>query len=665
MTRRASPAALGRAIRRFLALAWMLAAATAAAAQPLELESPNGRIRVRVATNAQGQPTFDLSFAGRTLIAPSALGLGFERYRTLSHGMSIVGSDRRDGEDRYALIGRASSVRDRYRELAVSFAETGEARRRLDVVFRAYDDGIAFRYRIPAQEALRHLRLAGEVTEFAFPADYACHAFNVGRFTSSHEGEFDPVKASQMRAHHLFDLPVVCTAGGAGPALAFAEADLGDYSALYFSGREAGGLGLQARLSPRPDDPDIAVERWIGDDGFDSPWRVVLVGERIGDLIGSTLITSLAAPAAGDYSWVRPGRYAWDWWNGPTLGGKPAPMTTATLKAFVDFAAANGFEYAMIDDGWYRNSGAGGTVLPGADNLQWVDEVDLPGLVRHASERKVGLWLWVHWKLLDSNMEQALPLYAKLGIQGIKVDFMNRDDQSMVAFYHRLLKTAAANRLMVNLHGAFPPRGLNRTWPNFLTQEGVFGAEYNKWTRRVTARHNVNLALTRMLLGPMDYTPGGFRNASPETFTIEPSTPRVQTTRGHALALYVVFESPFQAIADSPDNYARQPGLDFLRAVPSAWDETLVLSAALDEQVVIARRKGRIWYLGAITNEAARSVDVPLGFLKPGRYRATLWQDGGTPTDVKTSTRAVGRGDRLRLRLAPSGGAAAILSPTD
>jgi alpha-glucosidase len=641
-----------------------LAVGSGAQAQPIRLASGDGRTTVELATNSQGQLTFSLGFRGKQLLAPSALGLGFERYQTLSSGMAVVSTSRTSGRDSYRLSGKRSTVSDGYNELGIRLAETGGAKRRLEIVFRAYDDGIAFRYRLPAQENLRHLRLAGEVTEFSFPADYSCQAFNVGRYISSHEGEFDPIRASQMRAHHLFDLPVVCETQPGGVAMAFAEAGLSDYAALYFAGREIGDLGLQAKLSPRPDDPAVAVKAWVGDRGFDTPWRIIMVGDRAGDLVESTLVTSLAAPAQGDFSWVRPGKYAWDWWNGPTLGGKQAPMSTATLKTYIDFAAASGLEYMMIDEGWYRGAGGGATLSPEANNLEWVPAVDLPELVRYAADRKVGLWLWVHWKLLEANMDQALPLYAKLGIKGVKVDFMDRDDQLMVEYYHRLLRTAAANRLMVNLHGAFPPRGLNRTYPNFVTQEGVFGAEYNKWTRRVTARHNVNLALTRMLLGPMDYTPGGFRNATPATFMPLAATPSVQTTRGHGLAMYVVYDSPFQGVSDSPDNYRGQSGFDFVKAVPAVWDETRVVSAAFGEQVVIARRTGRSWYVGAMTNEKGRSVDIPLSFLGSGRYVATRWTDGGEPMHVNKDEQAVTRSGTLRVALAPSGGAALRFVPS-
>lgn len=641
----------------------LLTSATALAQAPLALSSPDKNVSVQISTGPQDRPTYALNFKGRQILGQSALGLAFERYQTLGPGMSVQSSSIRSGVDAYPLIGRASAVRSPYNELTVHLAESGGQRRKLDVILRAYDGGFAFRYYVPPQPSLRQLRLAGEVTEYAFPADYGCFGLNVGRFTSSHEGEFDPVRASQIRPHHLYDLPLVCETSPGGAAMAFAEADLGDYAGLSFSGREAGDLGLQARLSPRPDDPAIAVSTWVGEDGFNSPWRVVMLGDGVADLISNTMVTDLSAPASRDYGWVKPGKYAWDWWNGPTLGGKAAPMSDETLKTYIDFASRSGLEYMLIDDGWHVASGGGAVVLPGANNMESIAGVNIPELVRYAAERKVGIWLWLNWKLLDANMDQALPLYATWGVKGIKVDFMDRDDQLIVGYYHRLLRKTAENHLMLDLHGAFPPRGLTRTYPHYLTQEGVFGAEYNKWTRRVTARHNVNLALTRNLLGPMDYTPGGFRNATPDTFVPEAQTPMVQTTRGQALAMYVVFESPFQGVSDSPDNYRDQSGFDFVQAVPAAWDETRGISAALGEQVVIARRQGKDWYVGAMTNEQARTVSIDLSFLGAGRWSATTWQDGASAMEVVKGERSVRSSDTVELKLAPSGGAAMKISP--
>ncbi|WP_114952806.1 glycoside hydrolase family 97 protein [Sphingosinicella terrae] len=651
-------------IRSIAAALALLAAPAPAVAEPIVIRSPDGQVEASLSTDDGGTARYRLSYRGHELLAPSRLGLLFERYQTLSGGMTMRAGPVRAGEDRYGLIGKVSSVRHPYREVTVSLAEQEGERRRLDIVLRAYDDGFAFRYFVPEQPNLTQLRLAGEVTEFRPAGDWSCHGLNLGRHDTSHEGEYDPVRISQIRPHHLFELPIVCDAGGA--ALAFAEADLRDYAGLYLSGLDDGTQGLLARLTPRPDDPGIAVRAEIGPEGIHSPWRVVMLGERAGDLIESPLITSLNPPAQGDFSWVRPGRSAWDWWNGPSLAGSTqAGMDHATIRAFIDFAAESRLDYMLIDDGWYANSGAGGTLLPGADPLSPLPRLDLPDLIRHAESRGVGLWLWIHWRLIDADMERLLATYSRWGIRGIKVDFMDRSDQEMVAFYHRLLETAARHRLLVDLHGAYRPTGLIRTYPNYLTQEGVLGAEYNKWSRRITARHNVTLPFTRMLLGPMDYTPGGFRNVAPAAFEPRNLAPMVMTTRGHGLAMYVLYDSPFQAVADSPDAYRDQSGFDFIRAVPAAWDETRFVDGEIGEHVVLARRSGRDWYVGAMTNEEARPMVVPLRFLGRGRYRAAIWRDGATPAEVETEQRMVTAEDSLSIRLAPAGGAAVRLTPID
>lgn len=648
---------------RALLLAFALSAAPAAAQS---VTSPDGRIAVTFGTDAARQPTYRVTVAAREIIAPSVLGFEFERYAKLSHDLAVTGVDRRSGEDRYTLpAGKVSAVAERYNEITVRFAETKGDRRRLDVVVRAYDDGVALRYLIPTQPKLTSLRLFNELTQFAFPADYACHGLNLGNFQTSHEGEYDPMWASAIRKHHLYEVPVVCRIGKDGPAFAIAEADVIDWPATYLMGSETGALGLQTRLSARLDEPTIAVKADVGT-GLRSPWRVVMIADSAGALIENTLLTSLSAPAAKDFSWVKPGKAAWDWWSGPVLSTVPrAGMNDATIKGFIDFAGEQRLPYTLIDDGWYKNSGSAGSINPGTDPTQPIPAIDLPGLVSYARARNVGLMVWVHWKLLERerDMESILAQYERWGLKGIKVDFMDRDDQEMVGFYHRLAAGTARHKLLLDLHGATHPWGMTRTWPNFMTQEGVLGAEYNKWTRRITARHNVNLAFTRMLVGPLDYTPGGYRNRTPSDFQIKGRAPEVQTTRAAALAMYVVFESPLAMVSDSPDAYRGQPGLDFISAVPTNWDETRFLGGDIGEHVVIARRKGRTWYVGAMTNEAGRSVRVPLAFLGAGKFAARLWQDGATATALAESRRDVDAGDALSLRLAPAGGAAVVLEP--
>jgi alpha-glucosidase len=652
-------------MKTLLALA-LLCTAASVSAQDRHLLSPDGAIDVTIGQDAATKgPTYAIAFHGRPVIGTSPLGLAFESYKKLGPDTAVTGAMRTNVDTRYRLIaGKTSAARDQYNELTLGLTETGGAQRKLDIVFRAYDDGVAFRYRLPVQPGFTDLRLAGELTEFAFPADYRCWGLNLGRFDTSHEGEYDPLSASQVRPHNLFETPVTCRTGTGDASFALTEADLRGYAGSYLTGRETGALGFATRLAPRLDDPAIAVKADIRGTGLTTPWRVVMLGATPGKLIESTILTSLNPAPKGDFSWVKPGKTAWDWWNGPTLKALPtAGMNDATVKAYIDFAAANGLPYMLIDDGWYMNSGGGPVVYPGADIMTTVPAIDLPGLIRYAADRKVGLWLWANWRVLDAKMDAVFARYAVMGIKGFKVDFMDRSDQQIVDFYQRIFAASAAHHLMLDLHGAYHPTGATRTWPQFLTQEGVLGAEYNKWTRRITARHNVTLPFTRGLAGPYDYTPGGFRNATPATFRIEPQTPMVQTTRGQALAMYVVFDSPFMGVSDSPDNYAGAAGFDFIRAVPATWDETHVVSGEIGERIVTARRSGKDWYVGAMTNETARTVDVPLDFLGSGRFTATIWQDGASPTDVITTTRVVTARDTLTLTLAASGGGAIRLVP--
>jgi alpha-glucosidase len=276
----------------------------------------------------------------------------------------------------------------------------------------------------------------------------------------------------------------------------------------------------------------------------------------------------------------------------------------------------------------------------------------------------VGLILWAHWKHVEPRMQEVLDTYQRWGIKGVKVDFMERDDQEMVQFYARLAQETAKRHLLLDMHGAFPPAGLARTYPNYITQEGVMGLEYNKFAGgQVTPGHNVKLAYTRMLLGPMDYTPGGFRNSTPETYVAREVMPMTRTTRGQALAQYVVFDSPLQMISDDPAAYANAPGFAFLKEVPTAWDETRFIDGTPESHVVVARRKGETWYVGAMTNEQSRTIAIPLAFLGGGKFKAEIWQDGAGPNDVEHVVKSVSGRDGLHVAMSAGGGAAITIKP--
>ena len=652
----------------FLCVCGALAEASAQAGGGGEqrLRSPGGNVEVAFSLDAAGTPFYTVEYKGRTVVSPSFLGLELKEGGPLSRLLALEAVARRAHDSTYALaVGKASRARDRYGEMAVTLRERTGAHRRLQIIFRAYDDGAAFRYVVPKQAGLERLDIVEEKSEFRFPEDYPCWAMPLKTFHSNYEQEFERISVGRIKPGAITGLPVTIQAG-VGVTLAIAEADLEDYAGMYLQGVEGSANALVSRLSPHANGDGLAVS---GHTPLASPWRVVMIGDTPGRLIESTLMLSLNDPPAfRDTSWIKPGKAAWDWWSGQLAEGVAKPgMNDATMKHYIDFASELGLEYMLVDAGWYTPVAWGEGADLKADITKTVPEIDLPGLVAYARERGVGLVLWLHWIPARDQMDKAFPYYERLGIKGVKIDFMDRDDQEMVAFYHRVLSKAAEHHLVVDLHGAYKPTGLVRTYPNYLSQEGVLGAEYNKWSARVTATHNVTLPFTRMLAGPLDYTPGGFRNVTPARFKPQDKGPLVMTTRAQQLAMYVVYESFLQMVADSPGAYRGQPGAEFLRVVPTSWDETRVIEGAIGESIVVARRRGREWFVGAMTNERPRTIQVPLRFLGRGAYTLNAFADADDaatePTHLSVSKSRVGAGETLTLRLAPSGGYAAHLKP--
>jgi alpha-glucosidase len=658
-------------------------------AETYTLSSPNSRVQLAVTNDSQGL-NYSLTLDGNHVMENSALGLIINDLPLGNNEMRMLDKTTRRVNDSFELVaGRTKKVIDRYNTLTLKFVAKDERQLNLNLVVRAYDEGVAIRYVLPQQSGLQNFTIQNELTRFGFASDYTCFGLNLGKFANSHEGEFDPIKASRMREHNLYDNPLVCKTGVGQTTFALAESNVRNYPGSWFTGRGDGGLGVDVRLTPRFDSrPDglekAAVRATMTAAGVSTPWRVIMLGDTPGALTASSLIAALGEPTAiKDTRWIKPGKTAWDWWNDNQVvleetaanqqsGVKPG-MNTETYKAYIDFAATLGLEYILIDAGWHE--GAAWTNMPGANLIKPIAAMDMPEILRYAKSNNVGVWVWLQWQQLDWQMEEALSTYERWGIKGIKVDFMDRSDQEMVDYYHKLLSMTAKYHIMVDLHGAYPPNGLVRTYPHYLTQEGVMGAEYNKWSGRVTATHNVTLPFTRMILGPIDYTPGGFRHTTPAEFPqLRRNTlPYVQTTRGQALAMYVVFDSPLQMLADSPITYSKtngiwpQPqsewedGLEFIKSVPVTWDETAILQGDIGEYIVSARRKGNDWYIGAMTNEAARSLTIPLSFLAKGNYRAQIWQDGKTISTLDKSESTQTAKQSITLKLAASGGAVVVL----
>jgi len=627
-----------------IAAAVLALGASGAQAADALLSSPDGRITLRIADDAS---RFSISRKGETVIADSPLGLALDGQPPLGALTLELRQDMREDRVIPLVATKAATARDHYLGTTLTFREAGGGRR-LFIDARAYDEGVAFRYRLEGQGPVR---LKDERTAFVPAGDPACLVTPV---EGAHELPFERLRISELKRDVGYDVPVVCATPSGRTHYAITQAHLEGYTGASLW---RDGAALRVRLSGVPKREGPA---YVSSAGLTTAWRAVMMADRAGQLIESQLVGNLNPPPRGDFSWVKAGKTSWDWWSGPLEGVKP---DLAAYKRFIDFAAESGFPYHLMDAGWAFGTGPCCDPLPTTDITRAADGIDMPALVRYAADKGVGLLLWVHWEHLAPRMDEVLDTYARWGIKGIKVDFMNRDDQDMVAFYQRVAEATAKRHLLLDLHGAYVPAGLQRTYPNFITQEGVLGAEWNKMDRRITPRHNLMLPYTRMLAGPMDYTPGGFRNATPRDFEVRASMPLTQTTRGQALAMYVVYDSPLQMVSDDPSNYRGETGFDFVRRVPAAWDETRFLAGEPGEDIVLARRSGKSWYLGAMTSERARTEKVPLRFLPPGRWRATIWQDGEVVREVRRSTRSVTNADVLTLSLAAAGGAAVILEP--
>lgn len=626
-----------------LAIATLALAASGAHAVDAVITSPNGRVALRIADDGA---TFSINRSGDAVIAPSPLGLELEGQAL---GALTLESRQDVAEDRVIplVATKAATARDHYRGATLAFREAGGGRR-LFIDARAYDDGVAFRYRL---DGTAPVSLRGERTAFVPAGDPSCL---VTPADGSHEQAFERLKVSQLKPGVAYDVPVVCATPSGRTHYAITQANLQGYTGASL--RQEGNA-LRLHLSGVP---GRAGPAFVSTAGLTTAWRAVMMADQAGKLIESHLVGNLNPPPQGDFSWVKPGKAAWDWWSGPLVGMKP---DMGAYKRFIDFAAESGFPYYLIDANWASGPSGCCDASPETDITRPAKGIDMPELARYAAAKGVGLLLWAHWVHVDARMDEVLDTYVRWGIKGVKVDFMNRDDQQVVDFYERIAAATAKRKLLLDLHGAYVPAGLQRTFPNYITQEGVLGAEWSKMTTRTTPSHNVTLPYTRMLVGPMDYTPGGFRNATPATFEVRAEMPLVQNTRGQALAMYVVYDSPLQMVSDDPTNYRGEPGFDFIKRVPTAWDETRFLSGEPGQDIVLARRQGKTWYIGAMTGDQARTQKVSLGFLPAGNWRATIWQDGEVVREVRRTERKVTRKDVLSLSLAAAGGAAVVLEP--
>ncbi|MSR59534.1 MAG: glycoside hydrolase family 97 protein [Planctomycetaceae bacterium] len=673
-------AATADAIQRVLSI-WVAALGLLASAsqclgadrdvrQPVTVKSPDGYVEAELSLAPSGTgesvPHLRVRFHGKEILLPSPLRVDLAEGLTLGSDCVVEAVQSTQLRNDYVQQpGKRKNVIERGSEVVISLRDQFKVPRRWQLVLRAYDDGVAYRYRFPKQEGWPSLVVAGERSEFVLPAEARAFALPLNGFTTSYEKRYEVKQVGDLPRDWLLGLPLLLELPGTGWA-AITEANLTDYAGMYLSRAGEQPMGLVSRLSPLPKEPKVAVRAELP---HDSPWRVILLGEQVGRLVESDLLLHLNAPCAiEDTVWIKSGKTTFPWWNGYYEENVPfrPGLNTATVRYYIDFCAESGIACHSLDGkdntAWY-----GGPIVPfeGASPTKGVDGLDLPEVLRYARTRGVKLRFWMHWQAARAHMSRAFPLYREWGVEGVMIDFMDRDDQEMVNFLRELLQTAAENHLTVTLHGSPKPTGLERTYHNLLSSEGVMNLEYDKWDKLgVSPEHEVTIPFTRMLAGPLDFHQGSFRTVTPEEFKPRNEAPLVIGTPCRTLASYVVYQNHLSMVADYPSAYRGHPALPVLAKIPTTWDDTKVLTATVGEAVVIARRSGDDWWIGAMTNREARDFPVSLDILGAGTYRAEVYRDDlSAPHRLSSRTVDVRKGGLIEARLAPAGGLLIHLAP--
>lgn len=632
-----------------------------AAQKKLSLTSPNEQIEFQFSIQ-KGIPVYSVRFKGQPLVEPSELGLKFKDGDFL--GQVLLGKPQfSEGDENYTLpVGKTSAVHEHYRAVEIPLEIAGTHPRKVNIRVKAFNDGLAFRYEIPVQPGWPMMELTEEHSQFRLASNPLAHALFLPNYTTSHEGEYTTVHWKEMKEDSLMDMPALFEFPG--PVyLGITEAALLDYAGMYLE--KHNGV-MESKLAPLPDQTEVKVKARLP---HHSPWRVLMISDRVGALIESNILTNLNEPCAiQDLSWLRPGKTTFPWWNGNVVPDTiNAPGNNfVTQKYYIDFCARNGIEYhSVVEYGlhqWYVDDGIPFSPGPHADVTRAVPGLDMQEVCDYAKSKGVGIRVWVHFYALYPKLDTAFALFEKWGISGMMVDFMDRDDQEMVNMQNEILRKAAAHHLHIQFHGAYKPTGIQRTWPNEFTREGTLNYESNKWSKRVTPDHDIQFPFTRLLAGSTDYHLGGFRSVTDSGFIVQYTRPLIIGTRCHMLGMYVVLENYLGMVCDYPAAYEGEPGFEFIRGVPTVWDETRVLDAKVNEYILIARRKTNDWWIGAINNHQQRALHIPLQFLGKGDFEATIYADAPdatqNPNHLSKLVRRVTASDKLEINLSGGGGAA-------
>ncbi len=663
-------------MKRIFLLMLAVCSLCAAQAKPkiYKLAAPDGKLVVTVTVDDDIR--WSVEDEGRTIIAPSQIAMQVGETETWGVNPRLrKASTAKVDQIIPSPLYKKAEVKDEYSSLTLQFQ--GD----YAVEFRAYDDAAAYRF---VSTRKGDYTVKNEVAEFAFDGDNDVYCSYVRgnknktveqQYYNSFENTYEIEPMSKMGANRLMFLPVLVDLGDR--KVCITESDLVSYPGMYLYNPD-GSTALKGNYAPVPDQikqgghnmlqgevqtrkPYIAEVS--GARSF--PWRICIVAHDDAELLDDDMVFRLSQPnAIGDTSWIKPGKVAWEWWNDWGLYGvdfKPG-VNNRTYEYYIDFAARNGIEYVILDEGWSVNKAA--------DLMQVIPEIDIKHLVDYGKERGVGIVLWGGYWAVDRDMDNVFKYYSDLGVKGFKIDFMDRDDQKMVDFYERAAATAAKYNLMCDFHGAYKPSGLSRKYPNVVNYEGVHGLEQMKWsdisTDQVT--YDVTIPFIRMVAGPMDYTQGAMLNAQKRSYRASNAEPQSQGTRCRQLAMYVIFEAPFNMLCDSPTNYENEPECtQFIAEIPTVWDQTVALDGKVGQYAVLARRSGDEWYVGGMTDWNAREAEVDLSFLPDGNYRVTTFKDGVNADkiarDFVIDTDNADNTKKLKIRMARGGGFAMKLTP--
>lgn len=626
--------------------------------------SPNGNIALHV--EAGNKIVWSVKDKDQTIIEPSSLSLQLQN-QSLGVDANIVSSKTEKVNTSFTAVNYIrSTVTDNYNQLTLN------CKNNYGLIFRVYNDAVAYRFFTKMKDSVI---VKNEEANFNFSNDDSAFIpiqfdYRDGQnFNSSFEALYHHITLSQFPKDSLAFLPLLVDVGN-GHKAEILEADLEDYPGMYLNLNET-QKGFKGVYAPVPTNAHVVERNLIPTERADYiakingtrnfPWRVVAISESDKDLLNNDIVQKLATPSqTADFSWVKPGLVAWDWWNNWNITHVDfkAGINTKTYKYYIDFAAANKLSYIVVDEGWSE--------FYDLLKIKPVD-FDLQQIIDYGKQKNVGVILWTTWYNVMRQMDTAFPKYAEMGVKGFKIDFFDRDDQLVIRSTYDIAKTAAANKLMVDYHGIYKPTGLQRTYPNVISFEGVKGLENFKWANEDQPTYTTSIPFIRMLAGPMDYTPGAMRNATQEDFRPINNNPMAKGTRCNQLAEYVVFFAPLQMLSDNPTIYMKeQECTDFIAKVPTTFDETVPLDGKVGEYVALARRKANNWFISAMTNWTERDLTLDFSFLPAGNYTAEVFKDGvnadKNATDYTKETINIKSGDKITIHLAKGGGWAARIT---